>query len=150
MIKLENKKIIQYFILLLLLQILNGYIFNYLNKNFFYFESPFFEEIPAKEMFFLVVIIAPIIETLIFQYLLFSLLNQIRIKNTLIIVLLMSFAFSLAHWYHWLYVVATFINGFFLNYFYVYIYKYRNELVAVLLTIALHASYNLYGFLFVQ
>ncbi len=101
-------------------------------------------------MFFLVVVFAPIIETLIFQFLLYRLLNQMRIKNTLIIVIIMSFAFSQAHWYHWLYVVATFINGLFLNYYYVYIYKKKNELIAVLLTIALHSSYNLYGFLFVE
>lgn len=150
MIKLKNKKIIQYFILLLLLKILNSYLFNYLNENYFLFENPIFEEIPSNELFFMVVVFAPIIETLIFQYLLFSLLIQMRIKNTLIIVLLMSVAFSIAHWYHLLYLVAAFVNGFFLNYFYVYVNKYRNELIAVLLTIALHASYNLYSFLFVQ
>ena len=150
MIKLENKKIIQFFFLLLLLKVFNGYIFSYLNNTVFHLENPIFEKIPENEMFFLLVVFAPIIETLIFQFLLYRLLNQMRIKNTLIIVILMSFAFSQAHWYHWLYVVATFINGLFLNYFYLYIHKKKNELIAVLLTIALHSSYNLYGFLFVK
>lgn len=150
MIKLENKKTIQFFFLLLLFKILNGYTFNYLNNTFFHLETPFFEEIPANELFFLLVVFAPIFETLTFQLLLFRLLNHLKIKNTLIIVILMAFAFSQAHWYHWLYVVGTFVNGLFLNYFYVYIYKNKNELIAVLLTIALHATYNLFGFLFVR
>lgn len=150
MIKLENKKIIQFFFLSLLFKILNGYIFNYLNQTVFLLETPFFEETPANELFFLVVVFAPIFETLICQLLLYRLLKHLKIKNTLIIVILMSFVFSQGHWYHWLYVVGTFVNGLFLNYFYIYIYKNKNELIAVLLTIALHASYNLYGFLFVQ
>lgn len=150
MIKLENKKIIQFFFLLLLFKIFNGYIFNYLNNTVFHLENAIFEKIPENEMFFLAVVFAPIFETLIFQLFLFRLLNKMRIKNTLIIVILMSVAFSQAHWYHWLYVVATFINGLFLNYFYLYIHKKKNELIAVLLTIVLHSSYNLYGFLFVK
>lgn len=150
MIKLENKKIIQLFFLSLLLQILNGYTFNYLNQTVFRLENSIFETIPVNEMFFLSVIFAPIFETLICQLLLYRLLKHLKIKNTLIMVILMSFAFSQGHWYHWLYVVATFVNGLFLNYFYIYIYKNKNELIAVLLTIALHASYNLFGFLFVR
>ena len=150
MIKLENKKIIRFFFLLLLFKIINGYIFSYINNRFFNLENAIFEKFSENEILFIAVVFAPIIETLIFQFFLYRLLNQIRIKNTLIIIILMSVAFSQAHWYHWLYVVATFINGLFLNYFYLYIHKKKNELIAVLLTIALHSSYNLYGFLFVK
>lgn len=150
MIKLENKKIIQFFFLILLLKIVNGYLFTYINNSFFKLENTIFEKFSESELFFMAVVFAPIIETLIFQLFLFRLLNQIRIKNTLAIIILMSVVFSQAHWYHWLYVVAAFISGLLLNYFYVYILKNKNELIAVLLTIALHSSYNLYGFLFVE
>lgn len=150
MIKSEYKKVIQLFFLVLLFKIINGYVFTYINHRFFKLENAIFEELSVKEMFFLAVVLAPIIETLIFQLFLYRLLDKTRINNTTIIIILMSFAFSQAHWYHWLYVVAAFINGLFLNYFYVWIIKNKNELIAVLLTIALHTSYNLFGFFFVE
>lgn len=150
MIKLEGKKIIRLFFLIFLFKLINGYVFTYINYRYFKLENAIFEELSEKEMFFLAVVLAPIIETLIFQLFLYRLINKTRINNTLIIIILMSFAFSQAHWYHWLYVVAAFINGLFLNYFYLYTYKKKNELIAVLLTIALHSFYNLFGFLFVE
>ena len=150
MIKLEDKKFIQLFFLILLFKIINGYVFTYINHRFFKLENAIFEELSEKEMFFLAIVLAPIIETLIFQLFLYRLLDKTRINNMPIIIILMSFAFSQAHWYHWLYVVAAFINGIFLNYFYLYTYKKKNELIAVLLTIVLHSSYNLFGFLFVE
>lgn len=150
MIKLTDKKIIQLFFLILLFKIINGYVFTYINYRFFKLENVVFEELSEKEMFFLAVVLAPIIETLIFQLFLYRLLDKTRINNTSIIIILMSFAFSQAHWYHWLYVVAAFINGLFLNYFYIYILRNKNELIAALLTIALHTSYNLFGFFFVE
>ena len=150
MIKLEGKKIIRLFFLIFLFKLINGYVFTYINSRYFKLENAIFEELSEKEMLLLAVVLAPIIETLIFQLFLYRIINKTRINNTLIIIILMSFVFSQAHWYHWLYVVASFINGLFLNYFYIYTYKNKNELLAVLLTIALHSSYNLFGFLFVE
>jgi hypothetical protein len=150
MIRLNDKKVIQLFFLILLFKIINGYVFTYINHRFFKLENVIFEELSEKEMFLLAVVIGPIIETLIFQLFLYRFINKTRIINTSIIIILMSFAFSQAHWYHWLYVVAAFINGLFLNYFYLYTYKKKNEFIAVLLTIALHSSYNLFGFLLVE
>lgn len=150
MIKLEDKKIIRLFFLIFLFKLINGYVFTYINYRYFKLENAIFEELSEKEMFFLAVVLAPIIETLIFQLFLYRLINKTRINNTSIIIILMSFAFSQAHWYHWLYVVAAFINGIFLNYFYLYTYKNKNEFIAVLLTIVLHSTYNLFGFLFVE
>lgn len=150
MIKLEGKKIIRLFFLIFLFKLINGYVFTYINSRYFKLENAIFEELSEKEMLLLAVVLAPIIETLIFQLFLYRIINKTRINNTSIIIILMSFVFSQAHWYHWLYVVAAFINGLFLNYFYIYTYKKKNELLAVLLTIALHSSYNLFGFLFVE
>lgn len=147
--RLENKKIVRLFFILLLFKIANGYLFIVINSSFFKLENRVFDQLSKNEFLFLAVVFAPIIETLIFQLFLFRLLNKIGIKSTLIIVIIMSIAFSQAHWYHWLYVIGAFINALFLNYFYVYVYQKRNELIAVLLTIAMHSSYNLYGLLFV-
>ncbi|MDP3469486.1 MAG: CPBP family intramembrane metalloprotease [Daejeonella sp.] len=150
MIKLADKKIVQLFFLIVLLKIINGYVFTYINHTYFKLDNLIFEKLSEKEILFMAVVLSPIIETLIFQLVLFRLLNKIGIHNSLIIIVLMSFAFSQVHWYHWLYVVAAFVSGLFLNYFYVCVYKNKNELIAVLLTIVLHSSYNLFGFLFVE
>ena len=120
MIKLEGKKIIRLFFLIFLFKLINGYVFTYINSRYFKLENAIFEELSEKEMLLLAVVLAPIIETLIFQLFLYRIINKTRINNTLIIIILMSFVFSQAHWYHWLYVVASFINGLFLNYFYIY------------------------------
>ena len=150
MIKIEDKRVIQLFFLILLFKIINGFVFTYINNSFYKLENTIFEKFSKNELFYIAVVFAPIIETLIFQLSLYKFLNQIRIKNTIVIIILMSFAFSQAHWYHWLYVIAAFINALFLNYFYVYVLKNKNELIAVLLTMVLHSSYNLFGFLFVE
>ncbi len=150
MIRIGDKKIIQLYFMILLFKITISYVFIYINYRFFKLENEIFEQLSEKEMFFFAIVFAPIIETLIFQLFLYRLLDKTRINNTSIIIIVMSFAFSQAHWYHWLYVVAAFINGLFLNYFYVYILKNKNELIAVLLTIALHTSYNLFGFFLVE
>jgi uncharacterized protein len=150
MIKIEDKKLVQLFFLTILVKIINAYVFTYINNNFFKLENRIFEVLSAQEMFFIAVVLSPIIETLIFQLFLYRLLIKTRINNQSMIIILMSISFSLFHWYHWLYVLAVFVGGLFLNYFYIHVLKHKNELIAVLLTILLHSAYNLYGFLFVE
>lgn len=150
MIKIEDKKLVQLFFLTILFKIINAYVFTYINNSFFKLENRIFEGLSEKEMFFIAVVLAPITETLIFQLSLYKFLINTRIKNQSVIIILMSITFSLFHWYHWLYVLAIFVGGLFLNYFYIYVLKNKNELIAVLLTILLHSSYNLFGFLFVE
>ncbi|WP_158542143.1 CPBP family glutamic-type intramembrane protease [Pedobacter chinensis] len=132
------------------MKIINGYIFNYLNVVFFKLNNDQFDKISENEFFYIAIFFAPLIETLIFQLFLYRFLKLLKIKNTYIIILIMSLAFSQAHWYHWLYVVAAFVNALLLNTFYLKVYKLKNEFIAVLLTIILHSSYNLYGCLFVR
>lgn len=150
MIKLEDKKIIQLFFLIFLFKIINAYVFTYINHRYFKLENAVFEKLSENELFYIAVVVSPIIETLLFQLLLYRILIKTGINNTSIIIILMSFAFAQAHWYHWLYVIASFINALFLNYFYVYVLRNKNELIAVLLTIVLHSFYNLYGLAVVE
>lgn len=146
--KTENIKIVKLFLVLLLLKILNSYFFTYLNNRFFKLENRTFDNLEEGELFFMVVIAAPIIETLICQYILYEFLNYLKVKNTIVLIVLMSIIFSLGHNYHWLYMVATFFSGLILNYLYISILKNRGEWIAILLTILMHSSYNLFGFLF--
>lgn len=148
--KPENKKSIQLFLVLLLLKILNGYFFTYVNNRFFELENRAFDNLSELELFFIAVVVTPIIETLIFQYTLYKILNYLKVKNTLILIVLMSIVFSLAHSYHWLYMLATFFSGLILNHLYISTLKNRGKWLAVLLTMGLHMSYNLFGFLFVD
>jgi len=143
----KNQKIIKLFFIILLLKLICSHSFAYLNTTFFKLEIKDFDELSQNELFFAVVVFSPIIETLFCQFFLYRLLIQLGIKNELILIILMAFVFSQFHWYHWLYVVATFLGGLLLNYFYLSIYKIKNEFIAFLWTIALHSSFNLYGFL---
>lgn len=148
-IKSVNKKILKYFFISLFANIISGYVFNYLNILYFKLNNDQFEKISENEFFYIAVIFAPIIETLIFQFFLYRITQLLKIKNTYIVIVIMSFAFSQAHWYNWLYVVSTFFNGLFFNTLYVKIYRLKNEFYAILLVVIVHALYNLYGFLFV-
>lgn len=148
--KPENRKIAQIFFVLLLIKIINGYLFTYINNRFFKLENRAFDNLSEGELFFVAVVAAPIIETLIFQYTLYKILNYLKVKNTLILIVLMSIVFSLAHSYHWLYMLATFFSGLILNHLYISTLKNRGEWLAVLLTVGLHLSYNLFGFLLVD
>ena len=145
-----NKKVAQIFFVLLLIKILNGYFFGYINDRFFKLENRAFDILSEGELFFAVTVVAPIIETLIFQYGLHRFLRYLKVKNTLILICLMSLVFSLGHNYHWLYMVAIFFNGLILNYLYINTLENRGELVAVLLTALIHSLYNLFGFLFLD
>lgn len=143
-------KIYIIFVGYLIVAILNGYFFNFLNDTFFHFTNPKFDRLSQRETFFLAVIIAPIVETLIFQVLVYKSLLYFGIKNNYICIVIMSIIFSQMHWYYWLYVVMTFVSGLIINSFYVKLMKLRNTALAFILTMALHLCYNLYGVLFVK
>ena len=149
-IKMNQTKIYKIFVGYLILAILNGYFFNFINDTFFHFTNPEFDKLSEKEAFFLTVIIAPIIETLILQVLIYKILRHVGIKNGYICIGIMSVIFSQMHWYYWLYVVMTFVSGLIINSFYIKLIKLKNTTWAFLFTMSLHLSYNLYGFLFVK
>lgn len=130
--------------------VLNGYFFNFINDAFFHFTNPEFDRLSQRETFFLAVIIAPIIETIIFQVLTYKILLYVGIKNNYTCIVIMSIIFSQMHWYYWLYVVMTFVSGLIINSFYLKMIKFKNTTWAFILTIILHLCYNFYGIIFVK
>ncbi|RNA61518.1 CPBP family intramembrane metalloprotease [Chryseobacterium nematophagum] len=143
------KKILNLLFISFILSVINGYIFLFLNRSYFHLRNNKIQDLSQIELGFLSLIIAPIIETIIFQFLLYAILNSIfKIKNEYLIIVLMSTAFSLSHTYNWLYMCSTFIGGILLNNFYIKVLKMKNKNYAVWLTIFFHFLYNLYGFLF--
>lgn len=97
-------------------------------------------KIPIYEKIFITSIFAPIVETLIFQTALISLMMKF-IKNKWLVVLLSAAAFGLSHNYSVAYVSKIFITGVFYGALYVSCKKYS----ASLYTIAAHSLYNLLG-----
>ncbi|OWK70103.1 hypothetical protein CBW18_14080 [Pedobacter sp. AJM] len=75
-----NKKISKYFFISLFANILSGYVFNYLNILYFKLNNDQFEKIYENKIFFIAVIFAPIIETLIFQFFLYRFILLLKIK----------------------------------------------------------------------
>ncbi|MCD4770544.1 MAG: CPBP family intramembrane metalloprotease [Bacteroidales bacterium] len=90
------------------------------------------------------IIIAPIVETLVFQSLIISgicmLIKRPR-YNFYVSILLSAFAFSLIHSYNCYYMILTFLSGIILAFAY-YIARYRKDR-ATLLVIIIHAIWNL-------
>lgn len=142
-------KIIRLFLICLLIMIINGYFFNYLNDNYFhYVQDVSIEDLPRFAQFFLAIIIGPLIETALVQVIPNKILRSLKISNLVILILIPSILFAAAHTYHNLYVAMTFFSGMVLNYF--YIESQKMSKYPFLLTALLHALYNLYGFLFVS
>lgn len=142
-------RILGWFFLGFLLAILNGYIFNLINDCWVKVEVNSFDEYSLPETILLVVFLAPLVETFFFQFLLFKLLaDYLKITSNTMCIIIMSLVFSQAHWYHWLYVIMTFFSGIILNAFYV-TFRRKNKSIFWITTL-LHASYNLYGILFVR
>jgi hypothetical protein len=113
-----------------------------LNANFPPFDN-------LKQEFLLVVIFAPLVETLIFQYFLVNLsisLTMLLFKREYIILAIMmpAMAFGLAHTYNYIYMASTFVTGLLFNTFYMVV-KYRKQ-DAYSCTTIVHGLYNLFIF----
>ena len=148
---IKKKYLSLLFIFYLLLTILNGYFFNWVNNTFFNFTNETengLRDFSRNEKFMLIVIMAPLVETVIFQYLPIRILEKLRLENNWVKIILTSFLFSLFHFYNPIYVAMTFVSGMLLNKFYLEC-RTKSSLY-ILLTALLHSMYNLYGYLFVK
>lgn len=138
------------FLFSLLVAILNGYLFNFFNDKYFQYSSGEngLESFSPNTKFFLLICIAPLLETLLLNRLPNLTLRKLKVTNEFALIILPSVFFGLWHFYHPLYIAMAFIAGIILNSFYIYCQK--NKLYTFWLVSLLHASYNLYGFLFVN
>lgn len=143
-----NRKIYLTFSVCLVLSILNGYFFNYVNTIL---QLDVNNDLVKQEVsfhFVTVVLIAPVLEALIFQYLPNVLLQNIGVENKVILIVLPSILFSLMHFYNWVYIIMAFNGGIILNSYYVFIKQKTGHPLAYVSL--LHSLYNLYGFLFIM
>jgi membrane protease YdiL (CAAX protease family) len=107
------------------------------------------KNVPILYIFLLVVIIAPFIETLLFNTLPIKII-QYFIKNKYIIILLSSIVFALIHTYSVAYIFMTYFGAISINTFYLVTEEKKGLLKASGLTVLLHSVYNLIGFLLIE
>ena len=102
------------------------------------------------EKILIILIIAPIIETLTLNLLPIKIFKKI-IKSNLITIILTSSIFAFMHYYSFLSILKSFVSGIIYNGFFLVVEtKYQVLIKAILLTILLHSFYNLFGFLIIE
>ncbi|MBU2525503.1 MAG: CPBP family intramembrane metalloprotease [Bacteroidetes bacterium] len=134
------------FVGILIIQIILALIPNFFDVDF---GENSMENKSLLHIFFLVVIFAPILETMFFNVLPVELLNSF-IKNKYLIILLASIVFALIHTYSVAYLIMTYFGSIGLNAFYLVVKEKKGLLMASGLTILLHSIYNLIGFLLIE
>ena len=135
------------FALCLTLKIAANYIFSYFiqKQNLIISSESPFDSNDLRFSFLLIVIIGPLIETFIFQFLPYVILKHFRIKNLFLRLVLPALFFGLSHYYSLYYIFIAIFMGLILNYFYLFsIASRHNPIVWVFI---LHSVYNLIGFL---
>lgn len=94
-----------------------------------------------KDALLMGVIMAPLIETFIFQY---AIIETVKKKNSLLIACIVSaFVFAILHWYNFYYFLFAFVSGMFLAYLYC---LGKTIIKGLLLVLSAHALYNLFVF----
>jgi hypothetical protein len=148
-IKKEHKKIALFFIISLIVAILNGYLFDWINNSFFNYTSnqDGLSDYSPLAKFMMIVFIAPVVETALFQYLPNLVLIKLNVRSRFLLVLCPALLFGCLHYYFWLYAVMAFIAGLILNT--LYLYFKDNSRYYFWMICLFHALYNLYGYLFV-
>jgi hypothetical protein len=96
--------------------------------------------------FVVAIIIAPLLETLIYQYAVIKLLRKVKIlkNNNYIIILICSILFGLSHTYSLSYVINTTIIGIILAYSFITYEK--KGIPPFLIVCAIHSLRNLFSF----
>lgn len=140
--QISKQKNMMYFIIILILKLLIGYITSIVST----YIDPRSTENPIENygLTFEIIVslfLAPLIETLIFQLIIIELLVKMKI-NPSIIISISALLFGISHNYNTLYMVATTISGFI---YAIYYYKLRNQgkLNSYLLVSGLHSLSNL-------
>lgn len=88
------------------------------------------------------VIFAPFLESIVFNILPIVILRYLW-NNNAFVILIGALAFAFIHTYSIYYVLFAYVGGVTLNYFYVFVEKRKDFLVAGILLTLLHASFNL-------
>ncbi|MGK9119087.1 CPBP family intramembrane glutamic endopeptidase [Olivibacter jilunii] len=97
-------------------------------------------------IFIISVIVAPVIETFIFQLAVIEIGYEFKLRGRLP-VLLSAILFGISHYYNWVYAMVMIFIGFIFAYSYVFIRNQYDIAKATLFVVSLHAASNLVSFL---
>lgn len=130
--------------LIMLLNFLNNYLFS-LISNFFdiSLNKGFNDQYTIKEKVVLFVIVAPLIETLLFQYTVIEICKSIKMRLRYCCII-SAFTFGLLHLYNIFYFLYAFSGGLLFAFLYV---RGKNQKNAIILPLVAHTIYN--GIVFV-
>jgi membrane protease YdiL (CAAX protease family) len=146
---IHDKNIVIIFFLFLAVHILSTLVFYCMSKDVAIAQNPL-EKKTEFEKILIILIIAPIIETLTLNLLPIKIFKKI-IKSNLITIILTSSIFAFMHYYSFLSILKSFVSGIIYNGFFLVVEtKYQVLIKAILLTILLHSFYNLFGFLIIE
>lgn len=147
LVKLSNTKLFFLcFFLIILLEIPITYVIGFIDQDAFIGLQ--FGDTPLDIIveFMLTIVVAPFLETIIFQVIIIEVLIWLRVKSWIAIGV-SALLFSFAHYYSLYYILAIFPSGLLLSYYY-YILRMREDVWhALLLVTLLHALINICAFL---
>jgi Type II CAAX prenyl endopeptidase Rce1-like len=143
----KNAFLVKLFLRCYVLAILNSAIFKISNECLFHSSLTNPIELKSKyEQFLLGVILAPIFETWLLQYLPNLLLIKLKVNNKYLLILLPAILFGTLHiGYSLIYGICMVIFGIIINYFYLKSKQVSKKYFW--LTVMLHAMYNMLGIL---
>jgi len=104
----------------------------------------------AMYVFMMTIIFMPLIETLIFQTLLYNLLilfNSVK-NNSFILISISALIFGVSHSFHPFIILQIGIAGFFLMFAYILKSRSRNQFDAYLIVFGIHALRNIVPFIY--
>lgn len=141
-----NKFIVLSITTCLLISLMISLILSYVNID--YLEIDYLKNKGLSYIFIATVLIAPVLETLIFQYGIIEVSLRLKNKNKILYAILASaIVFSLSHYYNIFYILSSFILGFAFATFYI-IAKIRKDINPFYLLFSIHCLINLVAFIF--
>lgn len=145
-IKIPKSKNLSYFFaffsIFFIFQFVTATIANYINPEL---TSSKLQFDSLLEEFVVAVVIAPIIETLIFQYAIIETLLNLKV-HPWISIIISALLFGVSHWYNPIYVIVLTVVGCILAYYYVAL-RYQNGFTQISLVVLIHALFNTIVFL---
>tara|TARA_R110000744_G_scaffold297985_1_gene407682 strand:- start:53 stop:508 length:456 start_codon:yes stop_codon:yes gene_type:complete len=128
------------------------YVGSILGNHFFPLEKSIFTGKSFFFKFFIAVVLAPLYETFIFQYIPIKIIGYIKIKKKIysyaIAILASGLLFGIVHAKNPIYAIFGFIVGCIFAYMFI-LFSIRKDFNPFLAVVILHGTVNLFGLLFV-
>lgn len=138
----NEKKLVRLFLICLSLALFNQVFLSYIANNYFpkYGSNPLDKYGPVFQ-FIMACLVAPIVETLIFQYLPYQIFEKLKVTNSIVRIVIPSLIFAFDHNFNPIYMLAAFNMGLIMNY--LFLWCKANNKNAIYTVALLHFLINL-------